>query len=203
MNFPTEIWYNVFSFLTQRSMSKFSCLLNLYNLDIEEIQLLHDSNNLWFDANTKKYKKLIEFLIKIRCMDIDAKDKEGYTILYILSQYYDIYHEIIELLLLLGANINIQNGGIQQTILHYVCMTQNEKNIKFLIQKGANSNIKDLLGRTPLFWACGNKELFEYLVDNGADTSIRNYSNETPLELHKILLSLPKHDPPLLLQDQN
>ena len=103
----------------------------------------------------------------------------------------------------LGANINIQNGGIQETILHVFCMTQNEKNIKFLIQKGANSNIKDLLGRTPLFWVCGNKELFEYLVDNGADTSIRNYANETPLELHKILLLLAKRDPPLLLQDQN
>lgn len=43
MNLPTELWYNTFSFLTQKSLSKFSSLWNLHNLSIKEIELIHCS----------------------------------------------------------------------------------------------------------------------------------------------------------------
>ena len=50
--------------------------------------------------------------------------------------------------------------------------------LEYLIQKGANVNIQDVNGNTPLFFAFGarNQKGIEILRKAGADTSIRNKS---------------------------
>lgn len=56
---------------------------------------------------------------------------------------------------------------------------------KYLIQKGANLNIEDEDGNTPLFWSRNKgRTLFYYLVQNGADIHHRNKHNETVLKLN-------------------
>jgi ankyrin repeat protein len=56
--------------------------------------------------------------------------------------------------------------------------------IKFLVENGADVNVKDFLfGKTPLFDAAHNGRLgiVKYLIENGADVNVKAYSGETPL----------------------
>jgi ankyrin repeat protein len=56
-----------------------------------------------------------------------------------------------------------------------------------LIDRGADANVVDKLGMTPLLWAAssdfGDAEMIELLVKSGARTDARNRDGLTPLEL--------------------
>jgi len=95
MNLANELWYNVFSFLTNKSMSKFSCLWNLYNLGTKEIELMYASDNLWVDTAEKGYIKLIRVLIKVG-VDLNIQNNTGVTALHLAS--IRGYKEIVKLL---------------------------------------------------------------------------------------------------------
>jgi len=57
--------------------------------------------------------------------------------------------------------------------------------IKYLIDHGANVDVKSKEGDTPLTITCkkGNEVIVKYLINHGADISLRNGSNETPLTI--------------------
>jgi len=163
MQLPTEIWYNVFSFLSQKSMSKFNSLLNLHNFDIEEIELLHDSNDLWFDIVRKGYIKSMKFLIKAGGININKQDNYNSTALHIASNRS--YKDIVELLIKAGGiNINKQNNG-GWTALHLASYNSHEKIVELLIKAGADINIQDNNNYTAFDWAnmCSHKEIVELL----------------------------------------
>jgi ankyrin repeat protein len=56
-----------------------------------------------------------------------------------------------------------------------------------LIARGANVNVVDKLGMTPLLWAAnvdfGDTAMIELLLKSGAKTDARNKDGLTPLEL--------------------
>lgn len=89
--------------------------------------------------------------------------------------------EIITLLLDNGADINKPSYGISPLI--FAANTPEEGGVtilKFLLEKGANPNVKDFQGSTPLFVAnfADNKEAIKLLIDSGADITIRNNSGK-------------------------
>ena len=142
MDLPNELWYNVFSLLTQQSQSKFSCLWNLHNLSTEEIELVWSSNDLWFDTAKNGYTKLMNFLIKAGA-DVNKQNYCDYTALHWSA--YNNHKECVELLIKAGADINIQ-GRSGNTALHYVCIHQHsicKDIIKLLIKAGADLNIQN------------------------------------------------------------
>lgn len=53
--------------------------------------------------------------------------------------------------------------------------------IKALIKLGANVNLADNSGNTPLFYAAyyGNKDIVDFILANGADKSLKNHSGQT------------------------
>lgn len=55
--------------------------------------------------------------------------------------------------------------------------------LKLLLSKGAEINIKDCDGRTPLHYACyeGNKEIVNLLLSKGAEVNMENNYGWTPL----------------------
>jgi len=67
--------------------------------------------------------------------------------------------------------------------LFNVCESGNKAALKFLLEHGANINIENIEGETPLFTACknGNTNLVQYLVEKGADINKENRKGETPL----------------------
>ena len=183
MDIPNELWYTVFSFLTQKSMSKFSCLLNLHNLSTKEIKLTHRSNDLWFNAARKGYTKLIKLLIKYGDVDVNKQDNRGYTALHLASLYG--YKDCVELLIKSGGNLNKQCNN-DWTALHWASRYGYKDCVELLIKSGADLNKQDIYGYTSLHEASrnGHKECVKLLIKaNGIN--INKKDNDGDTALHK------------------
>ena len=78
--------------------------------------------------------------------------------------------------------VNQKNKG-GATALHIACRESNFEIVKILIESGANPNIQDNEGWTPLMRASnvGNSQIVEYLLANGAKANYLNSQNETAI----------------------
>lgn len=85
------------------------------------------------------------------------------------------------------CDINEQEETTGFTALHYCAQNQYVDIAKLLIDKGADVNIQDKYGNTPLFKAVffseGKTEMIKLLVENGADPDVKNKSDVSPREL--------------------
>ncbi len=71
------------------------------------------------------------------------------------------------------------------TLLHYVASRSDKVPLaQVLFKYGANPNIQDVRGRTPLFIAVfyGANAMVEFLLQQGVDTTIRDANGQTPLD---------------------
>ena len=73
--------------------------------------------------------------------------------------------------------------NIFKETLHKACDKGNIEAVKQFLADGADVNVKDKGGFTPLHWAAieGHKEIAELLIDNGADVNAKDDSGSTPL----------------------
>ncbi|MDR1683947.1 MAG: ankyrin repeat domain-containing protein [Elusimicrobiota bacterium] len=81
------------------------------------------------------------------------------------------------------VNLEIKNNAGLNALL-YAVYNRNDRLVKTLAQKGANLNTPDLLGRTPLFLAVENKDIFTLraLIEGKADLDAPSGSSAiTPL----------------------
>jgi len=67
--------------------------------------------------------------------------------------------------------------------IHEAAFAGNLADVKRHLRKGAIVNVRDELGKTPLFWAAANGRLdvVKFLVAKGAIVNARDKNNETPL----------------------
>ncbi|TAL37810.1 MAG: ankyrin repeat domain-containing protein [Alphaproteobacteria bacterium] len=92
---------------------------------------------------------------------------------------------------LLDAGADIEGVGgffsLGQTPLACAAWAGKAENVRFLLEKGANPEPRDMSGDTPLWNAIsfGHKEVIEALLAHGADPRTRSTSGEryTPLEM--------------------
>jgi ankyrin repeat protein len=94
--------------------------------------------------------------------------------------------EVANTLLDLGAPVDFADGnGI--TMLGRTVLNNEVEMARALIARGANVNVMDKLGMTPLLWAAnvdfGDTAMIELLLKSGAKTDARNKDGLTPLEL--------------------
>ena len=175
MDLPNEIWYNVFSFLTQQSKSKFSSLWNLHNLSTKEIKLIHKSDDLLIEAASYDYVKLIKLLIKTGGVDVNVQDIfDKRRLLHFVSNYG--HKDIVELLIKAGAEVNVQ-CKFGNTPLHYASMDGHTECIELLIKAGADVNIQDSDGWTVLHFASygGYKDIVDLLIKAGANVNLLSH----------------------------
>jgi len=92
--------------------------------------------------------------------------------------------------------VNFQ-GFLKISTLHHAASYGHENIIKFLIANGAELNIKNYCGNTPLMNAIihGHKKCVELLIANGADTNVKNMDYLSVLHVasiygHKDILEL-------------
>jgi len=84
-----------------------------------------------------------------------------------------------------GVDVNLQTKKNGLTPLHCVCAKFSESQhttIKLLLRKGANPNIKDKYGATPLHYASyqGRDGAVKLLLESGAKPNIINNDGKTP-----------------------
>ena len=68
--------------------------------------------------------------------------------------------------------------------IHEAAKTGNIKAVKQHLDAGADVNVKNDVGVTPLHWAVyyGHKEIVELLISNGAGMNAKNSTGLTPLD---------------------
>ena len=90
--------------------------------------------------------------------------------------------EFTKLLLDNGADVNSIHSIFGYTPLHSACIKNNILLIYFLHENGANPNIKQISGNTPLH-LCSNLDIIKLLIKYNADPNIENNLNRKPIDI--------------------
>lgn len=92
--------------------------------------------------------------------------------------------EVIEILSKPGSRIiDTRDPSTGEGALHIVAKRGDEKYLRYLLQQGANPNLKDGKGNTAMILAIllGQDQLVPILIDGKANLNLANSSGETPL----------------------
>ena len=124
-------------------------------------ELIEELNQAWDDASLQKVKDLIK-----RGADIKANGMYVFTVLHIASYFGDI--ELAKECLQAGIDVNAKYYGISP--LHWAVRVRggNIALVELLISAGADVNIKDDFGESPLAWA-KSEEIQTLLKKHGAE----------------------------------
>lgn len=121
-------------------------------------------------------------------INVNARNSTGYTPLYMAFRNKDI--KIIEHLSNYAKEndieININDcNNYGDTLLHHACIDAQYDKIKWLVQHGANVNLPNKQGNTPLLLhikhRLGYHNIVKFLIKNGADINARNNDGDTAL----------------------
>ncbi|MDQ7839250.1 MAG: ankyrin repeat domain-containing protein [Thermodesulfobacteriota bacterium] len=138
-----------------------------------------------FAAVSSGNEEMVELLI-LNGADINVKEQQaGTTPLYWATRLENT--GIIDLLLSCGANINEKIGmpDREQPIIKMILeRKRNLKSIPLLLSQGAEINMTDRFGITPLHVAVenGNYETIKMLIDYGANINAKTIRGETPFD---------------------
>jgi len=117
-------------------------------------------------------------------VDLNTKDRDGRTALHHVIETNRINHDeklqCLDRLIGAGADLNAQDNT-KLTALHLGI--KNPDGLKKLLRAGANPNIQNIKGNTPLhFAAIGFEKGLKVLLDHRADPTIMNHQSQTPEE---------------------
>jgi len=124
-------------------------------------------------AAIEGHKEIAELLIA-EGADVNAKTNDGKTP---LDEAINPFYNKTEI-----ANLLHKHGGKHGTV-HSAAGGGDIEAVKEFLAPGADVNVKDKRGFTPLHWASisGHKEAVELLIDNGADVNAMRGGGGTPL----------------------
>ena len=134
-------------------------------------------NDTLFLAAEMGMKEIIESAIA-KGIDLNVKDDDGTTALWYAK---DKGHtEIAELLQKHGAK-----EEAPKTLLHRAVTKGDIEQVKSIIEKGADVNLRDKNGQTPLHLSArqGQRDIAELLLTNGADINAKNKWDRTPMDI--------------------
>ena len=154
------------------------------------------------EGNLEELKNYIE-----NGADVNGKYDGKSLLHFAIDNCENNYSEIIEFLINSGANINSCESYLKETPLHRLCARAKPRIeiIKSLLDRGANVNIENVSGKTPIFYCNFNfsLELLDLLVKHGADINhtdkynntilhddFSNYTTRNFEEFLKVLISL-------------
>jgi ankyrin repeat protein len=115
-------------------------------------------------------------------------EKSGIIRSQVINQSETAHKEVMELLINKGVDVNYVCPGEGEeddrlSLLHYSCQYGYIDFVKLLVKAGANLEVKDSKGYTPLHISLGgnicppnetHKEVINFLLDNGADINAEN-----------------------------
>lgn len=149
--------------------------------------------------DTNEIKKIIE-----NGFDINSTDEEGRTGLIYAVLDSEVSADIVLLLLNYGIDINIVDKSQKWSALHFAVQDNKHDIVRVLLEKGAQVDITDSYGNTPLSKAIfnfnGNTTSIENLIYYGANPDRKNLHGVSPKDLcilsgkSNILKLLQKHE---------
>lgn len=113
-----------------------------------------------------------------------------------------------KLFIQIGANLNAPYSQRGLTLLFKSCQEDYPETVKSLIENGADINIQNTSGETPLhnYILIGSTQA-KFLLESGANLNIRDARGQTPVHIacnhrHQIMLTLfTEYHPDLTIQD--
>ncbi|XP_063448453.1 ankyrin-3-like [Mytilus trossulus] len=112
---------------------------------------------------------------------IDTKNISGMSPLSIA--YNNRNKNILEILILKGADIDNIYGLQQETLLFKACKDGEEDIVSFLLEKSASTNVYNVDRKTPLYISCclNYDKITCKLLENNANVNINSYDCYSPL----------------------
>ena len=112
---------------------------------------------------------------------MNARDATGWGPLHWAS--FVGREDIIRWLITKGAEVNRPEDSV--SALHVAAAWGKRECVLELLEAGAELNVKDPQGWTPLFWCAysGRNKLLEVLIKRGADVNVRDDHGRTPLHI--------------------
>ena len=82
-------------------------------------------------------------------------------------------------------DVNDYRDGNKNSYLHLAVVKNNEKLVKYYLDKNFSPNEQNILGNTPLHYAVElkNKNIIQLLINNGGDVNTKNNKGITPYDL--------------------
>jgi ankyrin repeat protein len=128
--------------------------------------------------------EIMDCLIKAGA-NVNVRDSDGATPLFCAVDRgeTDAAFHLVEN----GADVNLCIGGFKRwSPLHVAARYGNPNIMECLLKAGANVNVQDSDGATPLFWAAakGKTEAAIHLIENGADVNLCTGGSTSESPLH-------------------
>jgi len=138
---------------------------------------------LWMAVYLDQFP-MVQMLLKFKA-DPNDSETDGRSLLFrVLSNT-----NILEALLDAGAKVDpISADETQWTPLGAAANQNNASAVEILLKHGANPNVRDRNGATPLHWTAyqlADSNVFELLLANKADPNVRSNDGKTPLAVLK------------------
>ena len=153
----------------------------------QELKYLEVDTNKIIDEKIKNKIGECNFpgIVSKPCGEITPEEREKIRIAVkdamqlAYSTFSPYFMEIIDFLAKSGADINLKAGTLETAPLHIAATNPPEITLaplQYLIKKGANLNVQDNNGNTPLFWAYAlkNDRAINILIKSGANEAIMN-----------------------------
>ena len=109
--------------------------------------------------------------------DVNMQDRREYSLVHFSAMFGN--KEALKMLLDMGADKYLVND-FNQDILHFAVSLNYVNIIQYLVEKGYDCNIKDIMGNTPIFYA-KSAEAARLLLENGARIDVLSSKNRTAL----------------------
>lgn len=137
-------------------------------------------NTLLHLAARKGKKKIVDILLNNNA-DPNAQNESKRTPAHIVSERCSPC--ILKRLVKGGADIFLQDHDCQDVLASQTELGGRYRNIKYLLEEGAQVHHKSVLGCTPLHDAAlkCDYEVVDLLIRNGADPNAKNNDGETPI----------------------
>jgi ankyrin repeat protein len=151
-----------------------------YLLPYKKAEVLHEAvERQYFDL----IRDILQYFLYYR-FDVDIKDSLHHK----TALYRAIYKDnlaIVSILLAYNASVNTPNpkGSSQETLLHHAARVASPEIVETLLQHGADLNIKNALGNTPLY---------EAMLYNRLETVqiLLKYYNTVPLDFYHTVIKM-------------
>lgn len=160
------------------------------------------NNNALHIASSLGNLDAVKYL-KYHGVDLDAKDVNNKTSLYIAleNNNYNIFTYLVEN----NANLNITNTDDEITILHYVVVKNNFVLVKYLLNKGADPNIKSKRNSLPIQTASynGRNNIVNILLSYNSFVPTISLYHTTLNYDYEMMKSLASHILPNFLNSPN